>query len=343
MKDVQMAVLLTRLLKSKCSIGMQEVLDSFIDLNDCSLAWRYIRAWILDNFELSELLQVDMTDPFAGVWIAPILNHLLDNLEDFDHVHSLNDTVEMLKKCLISVSDALSAKGLHSLAVPFEVLAMATCKEGVLPYSQSRMDNLCAMSLLEQPIELLSSRPHIDIYEHSLPRYRDYIGNLKKNGILLSEEAIIQNIESTYASISHGELMLDTEKQSNVSRLARLSSLDTVQSLGSINFKRKNFIEERQGSLASPASKPELHADTEEQSSDLIYPKGVEIFKVDGENIHSICSCPLLAPDVCGRLIAVATHKHGILEFATHPDIQPLPVRSMNALSCDFYAKLINT
>ena len=62
-------------------------------------------------------------------------------------------------------------------------------------------------------------------------------------------------------------------------------------------------------------------ADNADNSIQIVYPKGVEIFRVDGDVLHSVCSCPLLAPDVCGRLVAVATPKNGILEFATHPDV----------------------
>jgi hypothetical protein len=75
--------------------------------------------------------------------------------------------------------------------------------------------------------------------------------------------------------------------------------------------------------------------DSEASDRQIIYPKSVEIFRVDGDSLHAVCSCPLLAPDVNGRLLAVSSHRNGVLEFATHRDI------AYSQVSLDFHGNFI--
>jgi len=124
-------------------------------------------------------------------------------------------------------------------------------------------------------------------------------------------------------------------------RLAQRQSLvftDTSKSLDSIHLGRSNSIDEqschsgissmKRGSLddsrelARMLARSQKTLAADDSPDQIVYPKGVEIFCVNGDTTYSICSCPLLAPDVCGRLVAVSTSRNGILEFATHPDVE---------------------
>lgn len=53
--------------------------------------------------------------------------------------------------------------------------------------------------------------------------------------------------------------------------------------------------------------------------------EGVVVFQVDGDAVHAVCCCPLIAPDVLGRPVVAATARHGLLEFATQAPPPPIP------------------
>jgi hypothetical protein len=102
--------------------------------------------------------------------------------------------------------------------------------------------------------------------------------------------------------------------------LGRTHSMDS-QSIHSVSSMRRGSLDETQ-ELAKLVTRSRTFMNSDDGPAQIVYPKGVEIFRVDGDSLFSVCSCPLLAPDVCGRLVAVSTPKHGILEFATHADVE---------------------
>ena len=196
----------------------------------------------------------------------------------------------------------------------------------------------CALTMIESPIALIPDLFAEDDFNQRIVELIARIEEIQKHGIEVSTNAVLHRIERIYKSLSYCETATSpaTPKSGTPGSLGgafsglglgRSGSMDAQsrtsnQTSGFSSLRRTSLddVHERQ-QLAKMISRSKLADSAAENAPQIVYPKGVEIFRVDADNILSVCSCPLLAPDVCGRLVAVSTAKNGILEFATHPDV----------------------
>lgn len=67
--------------------------------------------------------------------------------------------------------------------------------------------------------------------------------------------------------------------------------------------------------------------------------KGSIVVKVDADRLTGVVACPLISPDLLGRPVVVASHKHGLLECAvnleTSSSSPPTPYAGARARTCE--------
>ena len=266
----------------------------------------------------------------------------------------VDDPASMLSMASTLSADVLSRNGMPLLGLESELVAFVATRSLAPKPSKSKRkygrwrneaSNACALAMLEVPVSLIPDLFAEEDFNQRIAELINRIEELQNLGIEVSTNAVLHRIERIYKSLSYCSQTAAspaTPKSSidgsglsasghlgslGAFGLGRTHSLDSQsrhsnQTSGFSSLRRTSLDDAQEHQqLAKMISRSRMTDDADDASFQIVYPKGVEIFRVDGDVLHSVCSCPLLAPDVCGRLIAVATPKNGILEFATHLDV----------------------
>ena len=252
-------------------------------------------------------------------------------------------STDILKSALqercATASEALQSAGLPALALQFEAVA-AACQQrpgntnSALPSFGSPGQALraawaCAAALLSQPSgttqassiakQLAALRAmglDIDKFE-ALKRIR----TLKKaiNPTTTASATGVSGSGSLGSLFSPRAAAFGSGGPSSL--LYRQSSIDTTRSTQSVHSN---------GSGGGPRLSVDGHlrhgnkhnssrAAGGHQQNLPPLSEGSIIFQVDSDSLHGVACCPLISPQVLGRPIITATHRHGLLEFAAQP------------------------
>jgi len=325
LEDIQLAIMLYKML-GETSVGIGEAIDEFLKPHTGS-AVEFLKHWIMGDLEESITALSIVCQPSESVWLLPTLIQLIqlapEGTKNIDQ-KTIDDLKDSIYHACIKSSEILSRNGMPWLSLELDMAASAYVNTKQTDDHRKSLSNTCALALIDTPIDLLPESSTEEIFHERIHHYLSQAEELRSLGLDISCNTVLHKIEHIYKTIAthHRSEMkyVGTPKSIDGSSLGRSLSIDSQALQSGRSSLRKSHDEQRD--LARMLKKSQTFKDLEESPLQIVYPKGVEIFKVDGDILNSICSCPLLAPDVCGRLVAISTTKNGILEFATHPDVK---------------------
>ena len=337
-----MTLLLCRLLSIESP--QNKVSSCFTDLMPTSEelpSWRLLKSWLADDYMgcITSCIQ-SLGDSGTGSneWIIEFLSHYLDVVVPCSSNTSEVEADLILSDCQTvcrSLSHEMIRRGLHAMGVQFALISSHCSTDRNAQKLQDDVIDACAASLVDQPISFLPDNALDEVFHFNIENYISEIRGLENIGASFSVNKMLHQIEWYYKalSISSVESMAGTPKDISNDVLAKMASMDASGCANSTTSSiRVNSFDDNP-ILTHFRSRAKLATDDSESSGrQIIYPKSVEIFRVDGDSLHAVCSCPLLAPDVNGRLLAVSSHRNGVLEFATHRDIAYSQVRHIHLM-----------
>jgi hypothetical protein len=328
MGDIQLAIVLHRTLGEDIDIGvvLEEPLKPYEHLS----AAHFLRHWVSGNLRGAVRSLLTVRHPWERSWLVHALIHTVDvasspgcSGEDEPCLDPREDLFETCALC----ADLMTRNGMPLLALETELIASKCVADTQKGYSRWKNEAsiACALTLVEAPVSLIPDMFAEDDFNQRIAELITRIEELQGLGIDVSTNVVLHGVESVYKSLSYCETVLSpvTPKSSAEGSLGlgRTRSMDTQSRTSGFSSYQRTSLDEQQ-QLARMISRSKISTGARDAvSTQIVYPKGVEIFRVDADVLYSVCSCPLLAPDVCVRLVAVATPKNGILEFATHPDV----------------------
>jgi WD40 repeat protein len=266
-------------------------------------------------------------------------------------------SIEVLKSALqercATASEALQSAGLPALALQFEAVAAACSQSrenngGSAVFSSSSSSSsgnslraawACAAALLSHP----SGTTQTSAIEKQLAALRavgldiDKLEALKRIHTL--QKAINPGTHAATGAGGGGLGSLFSPRAAGggpSSLLFRQGSFDTNRSTHSMHssgsggprLSLDNHMRAHRHRAGSGAG-----AGQNQNQKPLPLSEGSIIFQVDSDSLHGVACCPLISPQVLGRPIITATHRHGLLEFAAQaPPTPPLQRHSSAAL-----------
>ncbi len=358
MADLQLAIVLYRTLAEDLDVEamLRVTLQAYEDLSVTS----FLRHWVSGNLPgaIESLLKI--RHPSEGIWLVQALMQVTSVSSGGASVRDWGldaDPISMLRLAAVQSAEVLNRSGISILAIESELIAMMASNSSpnsapkaapppLVPEggerksgrSKREASNACALTMIEAPILLIPELFAEGDFNQRIAELIARIEEIQKHGLEVSTNVVLHRVERIYKSLSYCEPVLSPATPKcetpgslggafGVHGLGRSGSMDAQsrtsnQTSGFSSLKRTSLddVHERQ-QLAKMISRSKLADSAEDSAPQIVYPRGVEIFRVDADSIISVCSCPLLAPDVCGRLVAISTTKNGILEFATHPDV----------------------
>jgi len=295
-----------------------------------STSWRLLKSWLADDCMgcvKSCIQTLDDSGTDSNEWIMEFLSHYFElvvpcnlDMTDIESDVILSDCQTVCR----TLSHEMTRRGFHAMGVQFALISSHCNTAGHnAPKLPDDAIDACAASLIDHPVQFLPDNALDEVFHFNIEKYISELHGLENMGASFSVNKMLHQIEWYYKALSLSSIeMVGTPKDISHGVLSKMASMDasgyansTASSI-QVNSFDDNPI------LTNFRSRAKLVTDdSESRSLQIIYPKSVEIFRVDGDSLHAVCSCPLLAPDVNGRLLAVSSHKNGVLEFATHRDI----------------------
>jgi WD40 repeat protein len=332
MDDVQLAIVLYRTLG--CQADVDSLLADLFRPYEHLSSSHFLRHWVSGNYHHAVRSLLTVRHPSEAPWLIPVLVQLISTAVTSHDKNGLlgpirpmdtPDTTQMMFDACTLSADILSRHGMPLLGLDLELIA-SRCFKNSYGRWKNEVCNSCALSLIQAPVSLIPDQITEDDFNQQISELIDRIEGLQKLGIDVSTNVVLYRIENIYKSLSYFQTVTSpgTPKSPGGSRqgsfLARTHSTDTQsRNSGFSSFRRTSLDEQQQFARMITRSKTSI--DPDQLIPQIVYPKGVEIFRADSDMLYSVTSCPLFAPEVCGRLIAVSTPRNGILEFATHPDV----------------------
>ncbi len=360
MADLQLAIVLHRALAEEdLNVGdmLRETLQAYEHLSVAS----FLRHWVSGNLPGAIESLLTIRHPSEGIWLVQALLQVASASSGGAAVAGGGldaDPTSMLHLAAVLSADVLNRCGMSVLAIESELVAamaskqlanstleqasLSSISEGGAERKSGRSkreaSNACALTLVEAPVSLIPDLFAEEDFNQRIGELMARIEDIQKHGMEVSTNVVLQRVERIYKSLSYSETTASpaTPKCETPGSLAgafgglglcRPGSMDAQsrtsnQTSGFSSLKRTSLDDAHESQqLAKMISRSKLADSADESAPQIVYPRAVEIFRVDADNIQCVCSCPLLAPDVCGRLVAISTVKNGILEFATHPDV----------------------
>lgn len=266
-------------------------------------------------------------------------------------------SIEILKsallECCASASEALQSAGLPALALQFEAVA-AACQQrprdtSTSPSFGSAGEDLraawaCAAALLSHPSgtaqasaikkQLAALRAmglDINIFEalkriHTLQRAINPTTTASATGAASSGG--LGSLFSPRAAFGSGGSSSLLYRQGSFDTTRSTQSMHSSGSGGGARLSIDGHV--RHGNKHS--SRAAEHVGGHQQKSAPLS-EGSIIFQVDSDSLHGVACCPLISPQVLGRPIITATHRHGLLEFAAQaPPLQRHPSAALDSV-----------
>ena len=334
LEDTQLAIILYKLLGNKQSIDMRKILDEIFQQYTDFASIQFLKSWILEDIGAIINCSVAASTGSESFWLLPALSLLVEQLTYSEPTEMDPQTVlQSLQKTCINTSSTLYRSGVPSLGLQFDMIA-SKCFP-LKPFKRWKQDasHACAHALIEMPIECIPTVYTEKFFSQRIQEYINALESLQTAGIKVSSNVVLHTIGEIYKRLAQHQSLLFTEPSKSLDsiQLGRSNSIDEQSCHSGISSMKRGSLDDSR-ELARMLARSQNTLAIDDSPEQIVYPKGVEIFCVNGDTTYSICSCPLLAPDVCGRLVAVSTSRNGILEFATHPDVEvprePIPDRN---------------
>jgi WD40 repeat protein len=240
----------------------------------------------------------------------------------------------LLERCA-TASEALQSAGLPALALQFEAVAAACSQKrentnASYGHGSLRAAWACAAALLSHP----SGTMQASAIEKQLAALRAVGLDIDKFETLKRIHTLQKAISPTGNTITAGAAGFGPLLSPRAafggpsSLLFRQGSLDTTRSTHSMHSSGSG------GPRLSIDGHMRSHSNSNRHTSrggsipghhqkGLPLSEGSIIFQVDSDSLHGVACCPLISPQVLGRPIITATHRHGLLEFAAQaPPLQ---------------------
>lgn len=256
------------------------------------------------------------------------------------------------ERCAIA-SEALQSAGLPALALQFEAVA-AACQQrpGNTSASSSsgstgqslRAAWACAAALLSHP----SGTTQASAIAKQLAALRamgldiDKFETLKRIRTLKKAINPTTTASATGAAGSGSLSSLLSPRAAfgsggPFSLLNRQSSFDTTRSTQSVHSSGSGggprlSVDGQMRHGNKHSSRAAGHTGGQQQKPSPLS-EGSIIFQVDSDSLHGVACCPLISPQILGRPIITATHRHGLLEFAAQaPPLQRHPSAALDSV-----------
>lgn len=264
------------------------------------------------------------------------------------------ELLRALQMRCVAASEALQSAGMPALALQAELIASkcrqsstpgsTISKDGTASGTTSRLSSLgagrriawaCGAALLAQPPG--SQHTPGTTMSHHLAALRAMGLEVDKIEAIRRVHSLQRAVNPQFVSTSASMASLFSPRSAALlgssALLYRQSSMDTTRSthsMGSGSGHRLSLdshqlgaMHQRKGDASKSSNKPlgDIHPGSNGPLQD-----GVVVFQVDADSLHSVACCPLISPEVLGRPIITATHRHGILEFAAQAPPSPRPL-----------------
>lgn len=295
LRDPQLALFLARLLTKIIGSDIEKaVIDRYI--LPLALDSPFAKAacdWALGN--IAEVVE-DLLMPrgrFSGLeWQLPLIFHALSVVlpKDMDR----NNLLTRINSCLDQGSHLLVAQRL-----PFFAMLLSGLNRVHNPASDSSLGaSICAAALLV-------TGQQCSTQAHQL--------NALASGLFYWKE---EEVERTLDGFGK-ELQLCSDEVTDHqegTHLSRMNSEGTPRSM------RSSFSGDPSGRTMLDGRRQLLLL---KDGMSAILKEDHPLFRIENDKLESVCACALMSPDVLGRPVTVATHRHGLVEGEAHVLLPP--------------------
>lgn len=203
--------------------------------------------------------------------------------------------------CLCALAAALQGCGLHALAVQAAIAArldQVNSKAGRSGQQHEMLEQLLSTALLPGMVSAHErGQHHLDAdaaYQLEL---------LQRQGVIVNVPAILARLRR----MQRGVMTAGQHFQPACSLLQPLGqrrSLERQHSSGGSSYRSRDSEQARQ--------------QQQQRQGTTVVGEGQVLFRVDNDKVEAVACCALMSPDVLGRPVVVASHRHGLVEGQLH-------------------------